>query len=77
MYLLHVQIKLLLQSSISKVPEALSLLWVGLPHPQLHPFAAAILGAWPKLCLPLLYSTSNVPKQVLSYAVGYTCLLLR
>ncbi len=69
------QVKLLLQSSLSKVPEALSLLWAGLPHPKLYLTTA--LEVWPELCLPLLYSTPNVPRQVLNYAVDYTCNLLR
>ncbi len=72
---LLMQVKLLLQSSLSKVPEALSLLWAGLPHPQLY--LAAALEVWPELCLPLLYSTPNVPRQVLNYTVDYTCNLLR
>ena len=68
------QIKLLLDSNISKVPEALSLLWVGMPHPKLHPFTA--VRTWPTLCLPILQQ-SNIPKQVFNYAVDYTSLLLR
>ena len=68
------QIKILLDSNISKVPEALSLLWVGLPHPRLHP--ATSVDTWTELCLPLL-QRSNVPRQVFSYAVTYTCTLIK
>ena len=59
---------------MSKVPEALSLLWVGMPHPKLHPFTA--VRTWPTLCLPILQLT-NIPKQVFNYTVDYTSQLLR
>lgn len=68
------QIKLYLDSNISKVPEALSLLWAGMPHPKLHLFSA--VRTWPTLCLPVLQQT-NIPKQVFNYAVDYTCLLIK
>ncbi len=71
---MFLQIKRCLESNISKVPEALSLLWVGLPHPRLHPLT--VMRTWPDLCCPLL-QRSNVPRQVFSYAVDYTCLLIR
>ena len=68
------QIKINLESNISKVPEVLSLMWVGLPHPKLHPFTA--MRTWPQLCAFLL-QRGNVPRQVFNYAVDYTCLLIR
>ena len=71
---LSMQINIHLQSNMSKVPEALSLLWVGLPHPKLHPQTA--IRAWPELCLPLFQQT-NVPRQVFSHALYYTDMLFR
>lgn len=68
------QVGLLLQSCLNKVPEALSLLWAGLPHPLSHPSIS--LRAWHQLCLPLLHSVSNVPRQVLMFAVQYSRSLL-
>lgn len=68
------QVGLLLQSCLNKVPEALSLLWTGLPHPLSHPSIS--LRAWHQLCLPLLHSVSNVPRQVLMFAVQYSRSLL-
>jgi len=68
------RIGLLLQSCLNKVPEALSLLWAGLPHPLSHPSIS--LRAWHQLCLPLLHSVSNVPRQVLMFAVQYSRSLL-
>lgn len=73
-WLISLQIKLHLESNISKVPEALSLLWAGMPHPKLHPFTA--VRTWPILCLPIL-KQSNIPKQVFNYAVDYSTLLMK
>lgn len=69
------QVHFLIQSSGTKVAETLSLLWAGLPDPKSHGHMSLI--AWQQLVLPFLYKIESCPKQVLSYCLNYTNLLLR
>ena len=68
------QVALLLQSCRNRVPEALSLLWAGLPPPTSS--TPSSLRVWHRLCLPLLTSAENVPRQVFSFVAGYSCTML-
>lgn len=69
------QIQLSLQSCGTKVAETLSLLWAGLPDPKSD--SSTSLVAWHQLVLPFLCKVTSCPKQVLSYCLNYTSLLLR
>lgn len=74
-HLCLLQIQLSLQSCGTKVAETLSLLSAGLPDPKSD--SSTSLVAWQQLVLPFLCKVTSCPKQVLSYCLNYTSLLLR